>query len=64
MAVEIRAKSVLKLDTGQTQLDYEYDKGTSVDEVAKHMIHAVVFNKGLSEARQFVDEFLSTYENK
>jgi hypothetical protein len=60
--VSVRAKSVLKLDTGQSNLDYTYDKGASIDGIAKNMIHAVVFNVGITEARKFIDEYLATYD--
>jgi hypothetical protein len=62
--VSIRAKSVLKLDTGQSNLDYTYDKGASIDGIAKNMIHAVVFNKGITEATNFIEEYLSTYDKE
>jgi hypothetical protein len=60
--VSVRAKSVLKLDTGESNLDYTYEQGACIDGVAKNMIHAIVFNKGITEARQFIDSYLSTYE--
>jgi len=60
--VSIRAKSVLKLDTGQSDLDYTYVKGASIDGMAKNIMHAVVFNKGVTEAREFFKDFLSGYE--
>jgi hypothetical protein len=60
--VRVRAKSVLKLDTGQSDLDYTYDRSSPVDGIAKNMIHAVVFNKGITEARKFIDEYLATYD--
>jgi len=62
--VRIRAKSVLKLDTGQSNLDYEYSKEASIDAVAKNVLHAVIFNKGLTETKKFVEEFLDNYEPK
>jgi hypothetical protein len=60
--VRVRAKSVLKLDTGQSNLDYTYDRSSPVDGIAKNMIHAVVFNKGITEAKKFINEYLSTYD--
>jgi hypothetical protein len=63
LQVSVRAKSVLKLDTGQSNLDYTYERGASIDGAAKNMVHAVVFNKGLTEARKFIDDFLSSYED-
>ncbi|MEW7987917.1 MAG: hypothetical protein AB2799_19190 [Candidatus Thiodiazotropha sp.] len=60
--VKIRAKSILKLDTGATNLDYEYTKETPIDEVAKHLIHAVIYNKGVKETKAFIDEFIGTYD--
>jgi len=62
--VRIRAKSVLKLDTGQSNLDYEYSKEASIDAVAKNVLHAVIFNKGLTETKKFVEEYLDNYEPK
>jgi hypothetical protein len=53
---------VLKLDTGQSNLDYTYDKDSTIDGMAKNVMHAVVFNKGVTEARAFFKEFLSSYE--
>jgi hypothetical protein len=60
--VSVRAKSVLKLNTGQSNLDCTYDKGASIDSIAKNMIHAVVFNVGITEARKFIDEYLANYD--
>lgn len=52
--VKIRAKSMIKLDTGKSSLDYEYRAGTSAEELAKDVLHAVVQNKGTADARLFV----------
>jgi hypothetical protein len=60
--VSVRAKSVLKLDTGQSNLDYTYDKGAPIDGMAKDIMRAIVFNKGVTEAREFFKEFLSGYD--
>jgi hypothetical protein len=62
--VSVRAKSVLKLDTGQSSLDYTYDKGASIDGVAKDMMCAVVFNKGKTAAKAFFDKFLADYADE
>lgn len=59
----IRAKSEIKIDTGNASLDYTYKKGTSMDEVFNHVAHAVVFNKGKTEAEKFFQEFLNGYED-
>lgn len=60
--VKVRAKSIIKLDTGKSSLNYEYPAGTSVDELAKDIFHAVLQNKGTADAKSFVDEILSRYE--
>ena len=60
--VRIRAKSILKLDTGQSQLDYEYSKNTPIDEVAKNIAHAVAYNKGVGVAREFFNKFLDGFD--
>lgn len=59
--VSIRAKSVLKLGTGQSSLDFTYEKGASIDGIARNVLHAVVFNKGVTEAREFFKDYLSEY---
>lgn len=60
--VSVRAKSVLKLDTGQSDLDYTYEKGASIDGMAKDILRAVIFNKGLTEAKVFFKDFIHTYK--
>ena len=60
--VSIRAKSVLKLDTGQSNLDYTYTKDSTIDGMAKNIMHAVVFNKGVTDARAFFKDVLSGYD--
>lgn len=60
--VKIRAKTVLKLDTGRSTVDYEYPKGMPIEEVAKDILHAVVQNKGTAGAKEFVASFLGEYE--
>ena len=59
--VKIRAKSVLKLDTGMSSLDYEYPKGASVDDVANDLLSAVAWNKGTDAAKEFLDELISKH---
>jgi hypothetical protein len=61
---EIRATSTFKIYTGVSSLDYTYPKGAPIDAVFKDIAHAVVFNKGKTEAKKFFDEFLAGYEGK
>ena len=63
IVVTIRAKSIIKFDTGQSHLDYEYKAGTSVDAIAKDILHAVVYNKGSEQAAAFFKELLDDYES-
>jgi hypothetical protein len=60
--IKVRAKTVIKLDTGKSSLDYVYLAGTSVEELAKDTLHAVVQNKGTVQAKLFVDGILGRYD--
>ena len=60
--VTIRAKSIIKLDTGQSSLDYEYTKQASVDSIFKDLLHAVVCNKGTQEANDFIEGCMGRYD--
>jgi len=62
MTIKIRAKSVIKLDTGRMSIDYEYPKGANVDHVMKDVLHAVVMNKGTLDARIFLTNLIDNYD--
>lgn len=62
MTVKIRAKTVMKLTTGLYNLDYTYPANTSMDKLAKDVLHALVQNKGVVATNEFINTFLKEYE--
>ncbi len=61
--IEVRAKSVIKITTGKSNLDHTYEKGTPVLHVANDMIHALVQQVGTAKARELVLEKISKYKD-
>lgn len=60
--IRIRAKSIVKLSTGKSDLDYEYAANSPVEEPLKDLLHALVQRDGTSGAKEFVMDFLGKYE--
>ena len=61
--IKIRAKSTLKLRTmADTNVDYEYQKNTPIDAIAKHVIHAVFINKGKAETLKFLQNLVERFD--
>ena len=60
--IEVRAKSVIKITTGKSNLDHEYNKGTPVLHIANDMIHALVQEVGTEKAKELVNEKISKYK--
>lgn len=59
--VKIRAKSVIKIDSGFGSLDYTYPAGASVDAVAMDILRAVMFNKGTDGTKKMLDDFIARH---
>lgn len=59
--ITVRAKSTIKLNTGQSNLNHEYPAGISVEVLAKDMLHAVVCNKGTAAAKEYFESLLAKY---
>lgn len=59
--VTVRAKSVIKLQANNSNIDLEFQKGDHVDDMAKQMIHALVCNVGVNRARLIVAGKLDGY---
>jgi hypothetical protein len=61
--IEIRAKSVIKITTGKSNLTHEYAKGTPISDVVRDMLHALVQEVGTEKAQEIVSEKLSKYDS-
>ncbi len=61
VVITVRANSTLKLDTGQSSLDYTYPKGVSVDAITEDLLRAVLFNKGAAKTQAFLDDFMKRH---
>ncbi len=61
MTVKIRAKTVMKLSTGQYNLDYTYPANASMESIAKDVLHALVQNMGVVATNEFINTFLKNY---
>lgn len=61
--VEIRAKTVLKLKTSQgTHINLEFVKGDHVKSMAMELVHILIQNVGVNEAKKLLDEKLGKYD--
>jgi len=61
--IEVRAKSIIKITTGKSNLDHTYEKGTPVLHIANDMIHALVQVVGTQEAKKLVLEKIGKYKD-
>jgi len=59
--VMVRAKSVIKLNTPNSNIDLEFQKGDHVEAMTKQLIHALVQNVGVNRARVIVAGKLDNY---
>lgn len=61
--MKVRAKSVLKIDTGQSTLDFTFNAGTDIEEVARHVISMLAFGRKEEETLAFVQSVLDQGKN-
>lgn len=59
--VKIRAKTVMKLSTGNVNLDYTYPAGADVDSLFVDVLHAVVQNKGTAGTKEYLEKLMADY---
>jgi len=59
--VMVRAKTVIKLNTQSSNIDLEFQKGDHVEDMAKQLVHALVQNVGVNEARVILNAKLDIY---
>ncbi|MFT5707992.1 MAG: hypothetical protein ACI9ES_002294 [Oceanospirillaceae bacterium] len=60
-AVTVRAKSVIKLQTKNSNIDLEFQKGDHVQDMTMQLIHALVQNVGINRAKVIVQGKLDNY---
>lgn len=60
--VKIRAISHIKLETELFRLDFKYPAGSSVDDLARDVMHAMIQNLGTQGVKSWFENFIKEYK--
>lgn len=60
-ALTVRAKTTIKLQTENSNIDLEFKKGDYIEDMTKQLIHALVQDVGVNRARVIVSGKLDNY---
>jgi len=60
--VTVRAQTVIKLATENQNIDMTFKKGDHVEDMTMQLVHALVQNVGVNEAKVILDNKLAKYK--